>query len=259
MSPIVSVLWQSLSIDIGNHEEIVPVQEYTFTPIAIAHTPYREKFAIPRQPGLVSAAKGTIELLPPFNDMQMLRDIEQHSHLWVLFVFHGTADRGWKPLIKAPRLGGNQKTGVLASRSTFRPNPIGMSVVKLDGINLDGENPCLEISGMDLMDGTPVIDIKPYIPYSDALNDARSEFAPAPEQHDITVIFLDQVEQQLAKLVNGSELKELIYQVLLQDPRPAYKKKDLNSQEYGMALDNFNVRWQISGKNCVVIHIESIT
>ncbi|TKB43142.1 tRNA (N6-threonylcarbamoyladenosine(37)-N6)-methyltransferase TrmO [Thalassotalea mangrovi] len=228
---------------------------FSFSPIAIAHTPYKEKFAIPRQPGLVTAAKGVLELIPPFNDRQMLRDIEQHSHLWLLFVFHGTAEQGWKPLIKAPRLGGNQKTGVLASRSTFRPNPIGMSVVKLEGIDLSGKNPCIQISGMDLMDGTPIIDIKPYIPYSDALSQAHSQFAPEPQQHDIDVKFNDEVLQTLSSLANGDELKTLINQVLLQDPRPAYKKQDPSWQEYGMMLDDYNIRWKIADKTCVVMQL----
>lgn len=228
---------------------------FNFSPIAVARTPYKEKFAIPRQPGLVTAAKGKIEFLSPYNDPEMLRDIEQHSHLWLLFIFHGTAEQGWKPLIKAPRLGGNQKTGVLASRSTFRPNPVGMSVVKLEGVETHGKKTCLLISGMDLMDGTPIIDIKPYIPYSDALSEATSDFAPQAQQHDIEVSFAEQAITALSKVANAGELKELIYQVLKQDPRPAYKKKDTTWQEYGMALDSYNIRWKISGTTCIVIDI----
>ena len=130
-------------------------------------SPYKEKFAIPRQPGLVSAAKGSITLLGDANTPELVRGLEAFSHIWVIFIFHGTQEQGWKPLVRPPRLGGNAKLGALATRSTFRPNPLGMSVVKLDSIDVITNKDCpkksknvvLNISGLDLLDGTPVIDI----------------------------------------------------------------------------------------------------
>jgi len=154
---------------------------YQFNAIGTIKSPYQEKFAIPRQANLVTAAKGQIVLQGSANNSELLRGIEQFSHLWLIFVFHGTAQQGWKPLVRPPRLGGNKKMGVLATRSTFRPNPIGMSVVKLDSLEThlkaNKQQTILHISGLDLLNGTPILDIKPYIPYSDALADAQAGFA----------------------------------------------------------------------------------
>ncbi|WP_371185865.1 tRNA (N6-threonylcarbamoyladenosine(37)-N6)-methyltransferase TrmO [Thalassotalea maritima] len=228
--------------------------------IGKVHSPYKQKFAIPRQPNLVSAAEGSIELLLDCQQHELVRDLEQHSHLWVLFIFHGTMAHGWKPLVKAPRLGGNKKTGVLATRSTFRPNPIGMSVVKLEGISKVNGNICIRISGLDLLDGTPVIDIKPYIPYSDSVPHAQSDMAPAPQSSPMTITFSDKAKQQLASLGEQyGHLALFIEQVLQQDPRPAYKKQDDTLQEYGMSLYDLNIRWQISSQQTLVIDIEPHT
>jgi len=152
-------------------------QHFKFDAIGVIESPYREKFAIPRQPNLVSAAKGKVVLIGEANNHELVRDIEQFSHLWLLFVFHGTQEQGWKPLVRPPRLGGNVKTGVLATRSTFRPNPIGMSVVKLDKVVTEKQQTVLHISGLDLLNGTPIIDIKPYVPYSDSVSLANGGFA----------------------------------------------------------------------------------
>ncbi|WP_371373227.1 tRNA (N6-threonylcarbamoyladenosine(37)-N6)-methyltransferase TrmO [Thalassotalea aquiviva] len=230
---------------------------YQFEPIGRVHSPYKEKFAIPRQPGLVSAAQGKIEILCQGNAKDLFRDIEQHSHIWVLFVFHATAEQGWKPLVKAPRLGGNKKTGVFATRSTFRPNPIGMSVVKHHGISQESGRFFLNISGHDLLDQTPVIDIKPYIPYSDQRSDAFSQMAPAPEQHHLQVNFTSKAQLQLQSLGEQyPKLSTFIEQVLAQDPRPAYKKQQQDKQIYGMSLYDLNIRWQINAHCCDVIDIE---
>ncbi|KGJ93502.1 tRNA (N6-threonylcarbamoyladenosine(37)-N6)-methyltransferase TrmO [Thalassotalea sp. ND16A] len=231
--------------------------EFSFAPVAIVHSPYKQKFAIPRQPGLVTAAHGKIELLMDAPHQQVLRDIEQHSHLWLIFVFHATAEHGWKPLVKAPRLGGNKKTGVFATRSTFRPNPIGMSVVKFDGISKMGQNLALDVSGLDLLDGTPIIDIKPYIPYSDSITSATSIMAPSAESTVIDIEFSDGAKQQLQHCsTQYRDLPLFIEQVLSQDPRPAYKKTNLQCQEYGMSLYDLNIRWQIQENQCLVLSVE---
>jgi tRNA-Thr(GGU) m(6)t(6)A37 methyltransferase TsaA len=224
--------------------------DFHFSAIAKVHSPYKEKFAIPRQPGLVSAAKGAIELLPEYNDANMLRGLEQYSHLWVIFVFHQTLAQGWKPLVRPPRLGGNAKMGVLATRSTFRPNAIGMSVVKLDGIEQHNKRCLVHISGLDLLDQTPVLDIKPYVPYADALADANSHFAQQAQSHAVKVNFTPQAKSQLQRYNHQyPELGLLIEQVLAQDPRPAYKKQDECRQEYGMSLYQFNIRWHTQAKD----------
>ncbi|MGS2722164.1 tRNA (N6-threonylcarbamoyladenosine(37)-N6)-methyltransferase TrmO [Porticoccus sp. GXU_MW_L64] len=221
----------------------------SFDIIGTVHSPYKEKFAVPRQPGLVPAARGRIELLPPFNHPDSVRDLNQFSHLWVLFVFHGTQQQGWKPLVRPPRLGGNQKTGVFASRSTFRPNPIGMSVVTLDAVKEEGGQSWLEISGFDLLDQTPVIDIKPYLPYCDSLGNASAGFAHHKPEAKARVTFSRQAEQQIRFAIEKiPDLKEFIGQVLSQDPRPAYRRNDWSdSNQYGVKLYEFNIIWMVEG------------
>lgn len=214
--------------------------------IGIVCSPYKEKFAIPRQPGLVSSAKGTIKLLGEVNNRDSVRELAQFSHIWLLFIFHGTQAQGWKPLVRPPRLGGNKKIGVLATRSTFRPNPIGMSVVKLDKVEQLEQDIILHISGMDLLDQTPIVDIKPYIPYSDAIPEANAGFAQTQPHVNLTVKFSEQA--QLALLALESELPELtllIEQVLAQDPRPAYKQTKADDKIYGMNLYHLNIQWRM--------------
>lgn len=222
------------------------INTVTLSPIGIVNSPYKEKFAIPRQPGLVNAAKGTITLLDEINNIDCVRELAQFSHIWLLFIFHGTQAHGWKPLVRPPRLGGNKKIGVLATRSTFRPNPIGMSVVKLDEIGVFEQNVILHISGMDLLDQTPIVDIKPYIPYSDSLPNASAGFAQTTPQLNLSVTFSEQVKLKLQALEKKlPELGLLIKQVLAQDPRPAYKKNKIDEKIYGMNLYNLNIQWQM--------------
>lgn len=232
-----------------------------FSFIGQVNSPYKEKFAIPRQPNLVSAAKGTVVLIGDANNHELVRDIEQFSHLWLLFVFNATQAQGWKPLVRPPRLGGNKKTGVLATRSTFRPNPIGMSVVKLERVEqaqVKGIQQCiLHISGLDLLHGTPIIDIKPYVPYSDAIPHADGGFAQTEPEATLTVTFSAQAQIQLAKYQQEySELALFIEQVLAQDPRPAYKQKKTDDKVYGMHLYDLNIQWQI--KNLTHVEVLNI-
>jgi tRNA-Thr(GGU) m(6)t(6)A37 methyltransferase TsaA len=223
--------------------------------IATVESPYKEKFAIPRQPGIVTCAKGKVMFLPEYNHADIVRDIAQFSHIWVLFIFHQTQDRGWKALVRPPRLGGNAKTGVLSTRSTFRPNPIGMSVVKLDSVSLTkGGGVTLEISGLDLIDGTPVIDIKPYIPYCDAILNAQAGFAQNSPETELRVHYGQSVKQQLQIIEEKHpDFSTLLSQVLSQDPRPAYKKNKPDSKVYGMALYQYNIEWHLIEENTIEI------
>lgn len=222
------------------------MNDVTLKPIGLVNSPYKEKFAIPRQPGLVSSAKGSVKLLGAVNNCDVVRDLKQFSHIWLLFIFHETQSHGWKPLVRPPRLGGNQKVGVLATRTTFRPNPIGMSVVKLDDIEIIGQDVILHISGLDLLDQTPIVDIKPYIPYCDSLPNANAGFAQTEPQSNITVKFSEQAQLTLQALKKDlPELSLLINQVLMQDPRPAYKQNTTDNKVYGMNLYNLNIQWQM--------------
>jgi len=236
----------------------MPANNFNFRPIGTIKSPYKEKFAIPRQSGLVTAAKGQIILQGDANNDELIRGIEQFSHLWIIFVFHATSTQGWKPLVRPPRLGGNAKMGVLATRSTFRPNPIGMSVVKLDSINTAHNQTSLNISGLDLLNNTPVLDIKPYIPYSDALINAKAGFAQTQPSIMLKVSFSTTAQTQLMSFQQHyPELELLISQVLTQDPRPAYKRNKLDEKIYGMALYDLNIQWQLTSLTQVsVLNIE---
>ncbi|MDX7850627.1 tRNA (N6-threonylcarbamoyladenosine(37)-N6)-methyltransferase TrmO [Aeromonas caviae] len=225
--------------------------------LGIIRSPYKEKFAIPRQPGLVSAARARLELLPPYDQPDALRGIEQFSHLWISFVFHQTMDQGWHPTVRPPRLGGNERVGVFATRSTFRPNPLGLSVVELHGVGHERGKLWLELGAVDLLDGTPVVDIKPYVPYADSLPHARGGFAPDAPTPPLAVSFSAQAEQQLAPWLKAHpELRELVREVLAQDPRPAYKKGKPDDKVYGVRLFDVNVRFQIKEPQCQVLTIE---
>lgn len=229
--------------------------KFDVTPIAFVRSPYQEKFATPRQPGLVTAAKGEIELAPPYNQPEAVEGLEECSHIWLQFVFHQCAEQGWKAKVRPPRLGGNKKMGVFATRATHRPNSLGLSVVKLDSIDLKNNKVILHVSGLDLIDGTPILDIKPYIPYSDKIEAASYPFAQeAPD--DIHVQFNDTVE---STLINQPALKTLITQVLSQDPKPAFHK--INPDRiYGTHLQQHNVQWVYktfeSGYYIEVIEVE---
>lgn len=214
--------------------------KWSLDSLGIIHSCYQEKFAVPRQPGLAPAARATLELLPPYNQPECVEGLEGFSHLWLTFLFHQNLEQGWKPRVRPPRLGGNQKIGVFASRSTFRPNSLGLSVVKLESIELQ-QGVKLHLSGVDLVDGTPIVDIKPYLPWADSLPDATASWAPEPPPL-LSVVFDATAEQQLAHHTEGVWLRQLITEVLAQDPRPAYQKND-PQRVYGVKLAGCNVRF----------------
>ena len=230
---------------------------YSLTPIGVVRSPFKEKFGIPRQPLLVPEAKATLELLIPYNSVDVVAGLEGFSHVWLTFIFHQTMRDRWQPRVRPPRLGGNRRVGVFASRSPFRPNPVGLSVVALDGISTENGKVELLLSGVDLLDGTPVLDIKPYLPYVDSIPDAKSGYASEPPQVSKSVLFSKKAETQLQQCDDGVELKRLIVKLLECDPRPAYKNESQPDRIYGMRLYDFDLRWRVMDDEVVVIELAS--
>lgn len=223
-------------------------------PIGHIRTCYHEKFAVPRQPGLVDEAWGHLYFEPEFRDPATVRGLEGFSHVWLIFLFHQAVRDHWKPTVRPPRLGGNERVGVFASRSPFRPNPIGLSVVRLDAIDLDhADGPVLKLRGVDLVDGTPILDIKPYIAYADALPEAVSGFAPsAPSRLDVH--WLNNCRDGLSR-----EAIAVIESTLSIDPRPAYQKTSQAAQtrEYGCKINGYDLRWCVDGNNLNILQCQT--
>ncbi|MDA8138078.1 MAG: tRNA (N6-threonylcarbamoyladenosine(37)-N6)-methyltransferase TrmO [Desulfobacteraceae bacterium] len=228
---------------------------FAFEPIGWISSCFQEKFGIPRQPGLVPEACACLEIIPPYDQREAFRGLESFSHLWILFVFHECYGLAWKATVRPPRLGGNRRVGVFASRSGFRPNPIGQSVVRLLSIERKKGRLLLTLGGIDLLNATPVLDIKPYLPYADAIPDATAGYAPeAPAPKP--VVFSDQAEQacRQADPTAYPNLRTLIIGLLAQDPRPAYKHSNAE-KHFGMHLWDLNVRFWADGDQIVVEHI----
>jgi len=224
-------------------------QIYSFPVIGMVHSCFKEKFGIPRQPGLATAATATLEVVAPYNNPDAFQGLELTSHIWLQFVFHQNNTEQWRPKVRPPRLGGNKSIGVFATRSPVRPSPIGLSVVKLERLELGPSLVRLHLSGIDLLDGTPVLDIKPYVPYVDALSEATNQFAER-EPVLLPVIFSDKLQLELAP---RRDLLLLIEQVLQQDPRPKYHALD-EQRRYGMRIEDVEVRWYyqlLEGELCV--------
>jgi len=213
---------------------------YSVPVIGIVHSPYKQKFGIPRQAGLAPAGLAQLEILEPYADPEAFLGLDECSHVWLQFIFHHSLATAWRPRVRPPRLGGNKSLGVFATRSPVRPSALGLSAVKLEKIVLQ-PTIRLYLRGLDLVDGTPVVDIKPYVPYADCIADAQNNFADkAPTLCD--VVFSETADQQLAAHQNNHELRELICQVLQQDPRPAFHAFDPD-RVYGMQLADMDVRW----------------
>jgi len=201
--------------------------------IGFIQTPYEEKFGTPRQPGLVREAWGVIQLVAPWDRPEAVRGLEEFSHLWVICGFHQIPSGQAKPTVRPPRLGGNERIGVFASRSPFRPNPIGLSVVKLEKVSPG----VIEVSGVDIVDGSPVYDLKPYLPWAEAFPEAKAGFAAARPEKSTRVLF--------AVPEPPGELRGLIAATLELDPAPAYREKTAGPCEYGMRLAGHEVRWRL--------------
>lgn len=222
------------------------VDEVAFTPIAYIQSCYPERFGIPRQAGLVDSAHADIVFEATEENKLALRGIDEFSHLWVLFFFHGQTYGDFKPLVRPPRLGGNKNIGVYATRSPNRPNPIGMSAVKFLGITQKKRILQLRVQGGDFLDGTPVIDIKPYVPYVDALPQASSAWATYQEP-PLTVCWSDSADAVLLSDPDPEGIRCLITETLAQDPRPGYErgKDGKPRQRWNMRIRHYSVFWVV--------------
>lgn len=207
--------------------------------IARIRTDFPTKFGIPRQSGLIDALKGVIVFEPEYRNPDALRGLEGFSHIWLIWEFSEAVRDTWSPTVRPPRLGGNKRMGVFATRSPFRPNAIGLSSVKLEGIELNSDlGPVLHVSGADLMDNTPIFDIKPYLPYADCHPDAIGGFIEPLQEHGLVVEFPD----QLLGLI-PIERHEALLGVLAHDPRPTYQKDP--KRIYGLEFAGFDIRFTV--------------
>lgn len=224
-------------------------------PIAYIRNAFPTKFGLPRQSGLVPELVSTIVFEPEFRVPEALRGIETYSHLWIIWAFHralrhGTAqgEASWKPTVRPPRLGGNVRIGVFATRSPFRPNPLGLTVVKLLAVEDTPEGRVLVVSGADMMDGMPIYDIKPYLPYVDSIPEAAGGFTEEKAAYHLDVIFPEELLQQVPQAQ-----RETLLGVLAQDPRPAYQ--DDENRVYGFAYGGLDVRFRVRGNALTVVDI----
>lgn len=218
--------------------------------IARIHTDFSSKFGIPRQSGLVKELKGSIIFEKKYRSPEAVRGLEEFSHIWLLWQFSEVVGREWSPTVRPPKLGGNTRMGVFATRSPFRPNPIGLSCVALERVELSRElGPVLYIAGADLMEGTPIYDIKPYLPYADCHPEAAGGFTDSlvvrQLQVDIPTHLLEKIPQ---------EKREALYQVLAQDPRPSYQNSP--KRMYGFGFAGYEIRFQVQGNKLFVREIE---
>ena len=218
--------------------------------IARIHNDFKEKFGIPRQSGLSGELKSKIVFEPEYRNPDALRGIDGYSHLWLIWQFSQSLRDGWSPTVRPPRLGGNRRMGVFATRSPFRPNPIGLSSVRLLEVQqTKNEGTVLIVSGADLLDGTPIYDIKPYIAYSDCHTDAVSGFAEPVRDYHLNVEFC----KELLSKVHISKQNALI-EILRQDPRPSYQNDP--EREYGMRFAEYEIFFKVSGDTLTVTRVE---
>lgn len=216
-------------------------------PIAYIRNGYKEKFGVPRQSGLAPSVKSVIEFCEGYRDENCIRDIEQYSHLWLIWGFSKNEGQ-WSPTVRPPRLGGNKRVGVFATRSPFRPNPMGLSCVVLEGVEESKNGKILLVSGGDLADGTPIYDIKPYLPYVDCIPDAKGGFAEENKNHFFQVEMPDKLK---AKLTESQA--ENITELLSLDPRPSYQNDE--ERIYGLAFENLQIKFRYEEQKIIVVDI----
>ena len=221
-------------------------------PIAYIHNDYTAKFGIPRQSGLVEQVESTIVFEPEYRNADALRGIEGYSHLWLVWIFSEAIRETWSPTVLPPRLGGKTRMGVFATRSPFRPNPIGLSSVKLLGVELHTKvGPVIHVAGADLMDGTPILDIKPYLPYTDSHPDAIGGFADPVRDYALEVVFPEEWMAQVPQ-----RLREPVLGLLAQDPRPSYQNDP--ERVYGVAFGGYDFRFRVDNGVLTVCEVEKL-
>ena len=219
--------------------------------IAHIETDFPTKFGVPRQSGIIATLQGRIVFEPEYRIAEAVRGLEEFSHIWLVWAFSEAVREGWSPTVRPPRLGGNVRKGVFATRSPFRPNPIGLSSVKLEKIEIDPKlGPVLHVSGADLMNGTPIYDIKPYIAYTDSHPEAVSGFASKPAEYLLEVEISDEL---LAKVT--PEKRESLVSVLAHDPRPQYQ--DDPERVYGMEYGGMEVKFRVENRHVIVLEVNA--
>ncbi len=222
-------------------------------PIAHIHTSFPEKFGIPRQSGLAASLRGKVVFSPEYRNPDCLRGLEGFSHIWLIWEFSANIRQGWQPTVRPPRLGGNEHMGVFATRSPFRPNALGLSCVEVESIELVSDiGPVINVRGADLMDGTPIYDIKPYISYSDSHPDAVCGYVDALAERHLEVY----VPEDLSVLLDEAGIYGSLVETLALDPRPSYH--DDPERVYGMAFSGYNVRFRVEGNLLRVSEVKFI-
>lgn len=220
--------------------------------IAKIHNDFKEKFGIPRQSGLSGELKSKIVFEPEYRNPDALRGIDGYSHLWLIWQFSEAIREDWSPTVRPPRLGGNKRVGVFATRAPYRPNPIGLSSVKLEAVEqTSDEGIVLIVSGADLLDGTPIYDIKPYLAYVDSHPDATDGFAEKVRDYALNVVFC----KELLSKIDISRQKSII-QILEQDPRPSYQNDP--EREYGMKFSDYEIFFKVDGDILTVTRVENL-
>ena len=227
-------------------------EKYTIEPIAHIRTDFKDKFGIPRQSGRVDELCGTVVFEPKYRNPDALREIENFSHLWIIFQFSKAVaknpDGKWSPTVRPPRLGGNRKVGVFASRSPFRPNSLGLSCVRLVSVRqTEHHGTVLDVAGVDLLDGTPIIDIKPYLPFADCRPDATGGYASAEENHRLEVDFPD----EFLTRIPGNK-RDAAIACLTEDPRPSYQN---DCRVYTMVYAGFEIDFTVTDGKATVIDV----
>ncbi len=223
------------------------MDKYETKIIARIHNDFKTKFGVPRQSGLVKDVVSTIVFEPEYRDPIALRGIEQFSHLWLIWQFSQAVRDDWSPTVRPPRLGGNKRVGVFATRSPFRPNAIGLSSVKLEGVEQTAEGTVLHVSGADLMDGTPILDVKPYLPFTDSHPDATGGFADEKFDYSLKV----ECSKELLNKLPPSKQASLL-EILAQDPRPSYQNDD---RVYGFAFGDYEIKFTVNDQ---ILRVEDI-
>lgn len=226
---------------------------FTFETLGTVRSCYKQKFGIPRQAGLSPSASAVIEISAPYSQIEAFEALSTSSHIWVQFVFHESDTGSWKTKVKAPRLGGNKSISVFATRSPNRPNPIGLSAVRLHKIECVGDKIELHISGGDFLDGTPVLDIKPYVPYCDVISDATNSFADAPPGA-LNVEF-SEIAKQALSTISDEGLAALIVETLELNPAPQYLKPE-HGRRFHLQLHEFDIEWVLESNES--IRVENI-